>query len=154
MKKLIALLLVLMMVFAMAACGGKKDDAAKDGKQTAAEGGEATAESAADDYGIDLEAEGEQKMSDERASMDVLVETRDVWLEGKMSFALEENAKTYEDLVEHIGCDASTYTFLPEDGERHYTWIAEGDETAQFLAVFWETPQGWTLYTVGSVNIG
>jgi len=151
MKKLIALVLGLVLVFSMTACGGKKDEKAGAGSETKPE---AAAQSAAEKYGLDLEAEGEQKMSDERASEDVLAETRDVWLEGKMSFAFDEKPKTYEDVAEHIGCDASTYTYFAEDGERHYTWIADGDETAQFLAVFWETPQGWTLYTVGSVNIG
>ncbi len=142
MKKLIALLLVLTMVLCLAACGGDK----KESKPK-----EPTLE---EKYGIDLNATGEQEMSDERAKMDVLVETRDVWLEGRMTFAFDSEQKTYEDFVEHIGCDASYYVNMPEDGERHFVWIAEGDETAKFLAVFWETPKGWTLYAVGSTNIG
>lgn len=144
MKKLLAILLALTMVLCFTACGGE-----------GSEGGDTTAATVnplVEKYGIDLNAAGEQKLSDERASMDVLVETRDVWLEGQMAFLTSD--KTYEDFVEHIGCDASYYTNMAEDGERHFVWEAEGDETAKFLAVFWETPQGWVLYSVGSTNIG
>jgi len=158
MKKLIALLLALSMLLCFAACGKtEKGDSADKAEESGKDDNKASAsaeEEAAAKYGVDLSAEGEQKMSDERAPMDVLIETRDEWLEGKMTFALDENPKTYADFVDHIGCDASTYTNMEEDGERHYVWMAEGDDTAKFLAVFWETPQGWTLYSVGSVNIG
>ena len=145
MKKLLAILLALTIVLCFAACGGEGD------------GGDTTAAAAnplVEKYGIDLNAAGEQKLSDERAAMDVLVETRDVWLGGNTTFALSEKTYTYEDLAAHIGCDASSYTNMAEDGERHFVWEAEGDETAKFLAVFWETPKGWTLYSVGSTNIG
>ena len=149
MKKLIALLLVLVMALSLAACGG--DETAKSKKEDettqAAKGLE-------EKYDVDLEAAGEQKLSDERAAEDVLVETRDEWLGGQFTFALDPEPKTYEDLAEHIGCDASYYTYVEEDGERHFVWVAEGDETAKFLAVFWETPNGWVLYSVGSTNIG
>lgn len=143
MKKLIALLMALTMIFCLAACGGDEENA----------GNNAAVDLEAK-YGIDLDAAGEQKMSDERAQESVLAETRDVWLEGNMTFILAENPKTYDDFVEHIGCDASFYTYSAEDGERQFVWVAEGDETAKFLAVFWETPNGWTLYSVGSTNIG
>lgn len=153
MKKLIALLLALAMLFCLAACGGDGEDKDTDKNEGKEAGGEEVV-NLEKKYGIDLKAAGEQKMSEERASMDVLVETRDVWLEGKMTFAFDSEPKTYEDFVEHIGCDASYYINMEEDGERHFVWIAEGDETAKLLAAFWETPQGWTLYTIGSVNIG
>lgn len=142
MKKMLAMILALVMLLSLAACGGKSEEkpAQEDEKSNLIQ--------------IDLEAEGEQKVSDERAAMATLVETRDVWLEGQMTFALASEPKTYEDFVEHIGCEASFYENKPEDGERWYTWVAAEDETAKFLAVFWETPQGWTLYSVGSTNIG
>lgn len=149
MKKTLVWLLALAMLFCLAACGGEKGG---DGGKDAASGG--AEESAAAKYGVDLAAAGEQKMSDERAAMDVLVETRDVWLEGKMTFVLAENPKTYADFVEHIGCDASSYTYVAEDSERHYVWIAEGNDTAMLLAAFWQTPDGWTLYSIGSTNLG
>ena len=155
MKRLLALLLALVMLLSLAACAGEaKEDEKKDrdrnDSNTVADTDDGAA---AADPGVDLEAEGEQALSDERASMAVLVETRDVWLEGKFTFAMDENPKTYEDFVEHIGCEASFYEYKADDGERCYTWVAEEDTTAKFLAVFWETPQGWTLYSVGSVNV-
>ena len=159
MKRLLALLLALVMLLSLAACAGEaKEDEKKDrdrnDSDTVVDTDDGnTGDDEAADPGIDLEAEGEQAMSDERASMAVLVETRDVWLEGKFSFALDENPKTYEDFVDHIGCEASFYEYKADDGERCYTWVAEEDATAKFLAVFWETPQGWTLYSVGSVNV-
>lgn len=153
MKKILALLLAMLMLLCLAACGGDetKTDGAVAETTDAVDDGSA---SAAAKYGVNLTAAGEQKMSDERATMDVLVETRDVWLGGMTTFAFDAVPKTYADFVEHIGCDASSYTYMEEDGERHYVWIAEGDETAKLLAVFWETPKGWTLYSVGAVNIG
>ena len=155
MKRLLALLLALVMLLSLAACAGEaKEDEKKDrdrnDSNTVADTDDGAA---AADPGVDLEAEGEQALSDERASMAVLVETRDVWLEGRFCFALDENPKTYEDFVDHIGCEASFYEYKADDGERCYTWVAEEDATAKFLAVFWETPQGWTLYSVGSVNV-
>lgn len=175
MKKWIALLLALAMLLSLVACGGNapddKDDRDEDDKDIVAdtdeeedededeaeadagEGENAEAEENPD-TGVDFEAEGQQILSDDRADMDVLVETRDVWLEGRMTFALDAEPKTYEDFVEHIGCEAAYYEYKPEDGERWYTWIAADDESAQFVAVFWETGSGWTLYSVGSVNIG
>ena len=142
MKKLLALLLVCVLALGFTACGGGGEEEAAPAAKTLEE-----------KYGINYTAAGEQVMSSERASKDVLIETRDVWLEGKMSFVLDENPKTYEDFVEHIGCDASVYSYSAEDAERSFTWIAEGDETAKFMAVFWETPQGWVLYTMGSTNL-
>ena len=142
MKKMIALLLAMVMMLGMVACGG--DEAPEGGNEAA--GLEAK-------YGIKFDGEGQQKMSDERAPMSVLVETKDTWLGGQTTFAFASETKTYEDFAEHIGCDATYYINKAEDGERHFVWVAEGDDTAQLLAVFWETPQGWTLYAIGTTNI-
>lgn len=145
MKKLIALLLAMVMMMSFVACGGD-------------EGGEGGGAPAANDietkFGIDLDAAGQQNMSDERAAASVLLETRDTWLGGQMTFALASDVKTYEDFVEHIGCDATYYEYKADDMERHFIWVAEGDDSVKFLAVFWETPNGWTLYSVGSTNLG
>ena len=151
MKRFIALFMVFTMLFCLVACGGDENT-----ESTASEAGNEGAGTVdlETKYGIDLDAEGEQKLSEDRAAKSVLVETKDVWLEGKLTFAFDSNPKTYEDFVEHIGCDASFYSYSAEDGERSYIWVAEGDETAKLLAVFWETPNGWTLYTVGATNLG
>ena len=148
MKRFFAILLAILMVFSLAACGGDKEDAGSDG-------GNKAAVTDGSDLGIDLNAAGVQKMSDDRAPMDKLVETRDVWLEGRFTFVLDTDKKTYADFAEHIGCNAAEYEYAEEDMERRYTWIAEGDETAKFLAVFVEGGDGnWYLYSVGSTNIG
>lgn len=63
-----------------------------------------------------------------------LVDTKDVWLEGRMSFLLDEDKNTYADFVEYIGCNAAEYEYAEEDMERRYTWIAEEDETGAVLA--------------------
>lgn len=145
MKKFLALFLALVMLLSFTACSGNKGDAPQ---------GEAPKEENTPTMiPIDYEAEGEQPVSEERASKAALVETLDVWLEGKMTFALDSAPKTYADFVEHIGCEASFYENKPDDGERWYIWVAEEDESAKLLAVFWETPQGWTLYSVGSTNL-
>jgi len=144
MKRFFAMMLALMLVLCLTACGGEKKEPEK---------AVDAIEAAATKYGVTLTAAGEQKMSDERAKMEVLAETRDTWLEGKMTFAFESTPKTYADFVEHIGCDASSYTFVEKNSERHFVWVAEGNESAKLLAVFWETPKGWTLYSIGSTNI-
>lgn len=148
MKKFISILMVFAMLFCLAACGG--DENTESAASEAAGAGTVDLESK---YGIDLDGAGEQKLSDDRADKSVLSETKNVWLEGKLTFAFDSNPKTYEAFVEHIGCDASLYSYSAEDGERSYTWIAKDDETAKLLAVFWETPNGWTLYSVGTTNL-
>lgn len=150
MKKFIALFIVCTMLFCLVACGSS-ESAESVASGSAGEG--AGAVDLESKYGIDLEAAGEQTLSNDRAAKNVLIETKNVWLEGKLTFALDSNPKTYEDFVEHIGCDASLYSYSAEDGERSYIWVAEGDETAKLLAVFWETPNGWTLYSVGTTNL-
>ena len=122
MKKLIALLLALVMMMSFAACGGNENgDEAPAGKDIEKE------------FGIDLDAAGRQNMSTKRAAESVLTETRDTWLGGKMTFAFDSEQKTYEDFVAHIGCDATYYEYKAEDMERHFIWVAEGDDTAMLL---------------------
>lgn len=149
MKKLLALMMVLMMVFALAACGSDG------GSDNGTDGGNKAAVTDGSDLGIDMDAAGVQKMSDDRASKAKLIDTRDVWLEGRFSFILDTDKKTYKDFADYIGCNAAEYEYAEEDMERRYTWIAEEDETAKFLAVFIEGGDGnWYLYSVGSTNLG
>ena len=85
MKKIIALVLVLALALCFAACGKEDTPAAADLEAK---------------YGISFTAEGEQTLSADRASKDKLIETKDTWLGGKMTFALDPEQKTYEDFVE------------------------------------------------------
>lgn len=144
MKKLLALLFALVLMLCLAACGEEPQK-----EEAPAE----TVRNLETEFGISLTTEGEQVLSDQRAAKDRLIEAKDVWLEGKMTFALAENPKTYEDFVTYIGCDASLYNYNAEKGERSFVWIAQEDETAKLLATFWETPQGWTLYSIGANNL-
>ena len=144
MKKIIAALLIGAMLLCVTACSGDKKDSSGKGS---------SAVDLEKEFGIDFEAAGEQVLSDERADKETLKETKDEWLGGNMTFALAEDQKTYEDFKEHIGCHASTYTYNADDAERTFVWEADGDETAKLLAVFWETPKGWTLYSIGSTNL-
>lgn len=152
MKKLIALFLVLVTLFCLTACSSeKKDTSATNGtttNTTSAGSADPVADAAAK-YGINLTAEGEQKMSDERAAMSVLVETKDVFLGGSTMFFGSD--KTYADFVAHIGCDASYYSF--SGGQRNFTWCPEGNDSAKLMITFADSGKGWTLSTSGSVNI-
>ena len=137
MKKLIAMLLALVMMLGMVACGG--------GEETAEQGGNEGVDLATK-YGIDMEGEGEQKLSDERVSADKLREVRDVWLKRQISFSLDPNPKTYEDFVEYIGCDASYYTYNPKNGWRTFSWEADGAPETRFVAIFQDSGNGYFLY--------
>lgn len=149
MKKLIALFLVLVTFFCLTACSSeKKDTSATNGTTTNTTSADPVADAAAK-YGINLTAEGEQKMSDERAAMSVLVETKDVFLGGSTMFFGSD--KTYADFVAHIGCDASYYSF--SGGKRNFTWCPEGNDSAKLMITFADSGNGWTLSTSGSVNI-
>lgn len=143
MKKILVFLLAMVMVICLTACGDKKTEGGNDGAKA-----DAMAE-AATKYGIDLAAEGEQKMSETRAAMAVLVETKDVWLEGSTMFF--DSDKTYADFVEHIGCDANFYSY--SNGSRNFTWVAEGDDNAKLQITFKDNGKGWVLSASGSVNI-
>ena len=137
MKKLIAMLLALVMMLGMVACGG--------GEETAQQGGNEGVDLAAK-YGIDMEASGEQKMSDERVSKELLQEVRDVWLKRQISFAFDPDPKTYEDFVEYIGCDASYYSYNPKNGWRTFSWEADGYPETRFVAIFQDSGDGYFLY--------
>ena len=150
MKKLIALILVLAALFCLTACSNTPAATSNGAttNNTSASSGDAAADAAAK-YGVNLTAEGEQKMSADRAAMSVLVETKDVFLGGNTMFFGSD--KTYGDFVKHIGCDASLYSF--SGGNRNYTWCAEGNENAKLMITFQNTANGWTLSASGSVNI-
>ena len=152
MKKLLALLLALSMVFALAACGNKA---------TTETSGEAGTESAATvdafgeaKYGLNFESEDVQAMSDERATVEVLAETAKDWLGGATLHAYSSDKKTYEDFVAHIGCDPTEYQYDAKNGYRTFIWKAENDDTAWFSAFFLESDGAWELYTTSSANLG
>lgn len=144
MKKLIMILLAMAMMLGMVACGGGDSGDEGSGKEVVDLGAK---------YGIDMEAEGQQNLSDERVAMEILKETRDVWLERKINFTLDEVPKTYDDFVEHIGCDASYYKYNAKNGQRTFTWECDSDPTAKLVAIFWDKGDGYVLYAASCQNV-
>ena len=132
MKKIIAGMLCAFMVFPLTGCDS--DDASE-------------AQS-----NIDFESSEVQKVSDDRASVKVLSETANVWLEGLNSFAGTDQSKyTYSDFVEHIGCEASEY--YNDSGYRVYTWISAEDESSKMAVQFSKGLAGWNLEMLGTSNL-
>lgn len=108
MKKIIAGLLCAFVVFPLTACGSDE----------------------AEQSNLDFESSQVQEVSEDRASLEVLRETAQIWLEGMNSFAGTDQSKyTYSDFVEHIGCEASEY--YNDSGYRVYTWISAEDESSK-----------------------
>lgn len=156
MKKIIALFLVLTFCLCFVACN--KDDNGDESTASTADGGNASATDVSvndgSSFGINLTAEGEQAMSDERASLEKLQETVNVWLEGNTMFKYSSDTRTYQDFVDYIGCEASAYMYSASKNERTYIWYVEGETTKRFNATFGEENGKWVLYATGSLNLG
>ena len=140
MKKLIAMLMALVMMLSMVACGGG-------GEEAGAQEGNAGVDLAAK-YGIDMEGQGEQKLSEECATAEKLRETRAKMLKNLTSFAFdpELSTKTYDDVVAYIGCDATYYKYTPNNGWRTFTWIAADAPESKLIIIFQDAGQGYVLY--------
>ena len=118
MKKVIALVLTVMMMLSLTACGGggTKDTGLP---------------------GIDMKSAEVQTVSSDRATLEVLNETFFTYLGGLNYFTDgDPQAKlTYADLKEHIGVDCSTYQYQEEYQRGVYTWYT-GEADACALALF------------------
>ena len=130
MKRLIALLLALVMLLALTACGDKAD------KADASTGGSAAAPANDNPYNLDYKSADLQAMTDERASKDALAEAGEYYMHGLSSDPTNFTKLTYKDVAEHIGTDASEYQHFESWGQDRYTWYVEGSEGASLLAVF------------------
>ena len=132
MKKLTVLLLTLALVFALAACGGGSKGPAST-------------------YNLDMKSTELQAMSEERASVEVLRETRDDYFQGLNYFTGTDLVKlTYADVVEHIGVDPSAYQYDDVYEREIYFWYPEGkDENTYFVVWFLDGK----LDASGSVNL-
>ena len=131
MKRLTALLLALVMLLALTACGDKADNGAAEAN-TASEG------NAANDnpYNLDYKSADLQPMTDERASQDKLAEAGEYYMHGLSNDAANFSKITYKDMAEYIGTDASEFQHFESWGQDRYTWYVEGSEGASLLAVF------------------
>ena len=137
MNKILAILLVLTMVFALAACGGGNKG-----------GTENSGEQANDNpYNLDYKSADLQPMTSERASKEALLEATEYYTNGLSTASEEVTKQTYADMAAHIGVDASEFQYFESWGQYRYTWYLEGNEGASLLAVF--NTDG-TLYSVTS----
>ena len=103
MKKMFSLVLTLLMVFSLAACGGGGDGGSGGKKDSGLPG-------------IDMKSAEVQTVSSDRATLDVLNETFFTYLGGLNYFSDDEEQSklTYADLKEHIGVDCSEYQYQEE----------------------------------------
>ena len=129
-KRLFALLLALMMLFALTACGDKPENAAGTTETAAA------APANDNPYNLDYKSADLQPMTDERASTEKLAEAGEHYMHGLSSDPTNFTKTTYKDMAEYIGTDASEYQHFESWGQDRYTWYVEGSEGASLLAVF------------------
>ena len=129
-KRLTALLLALVMLLALTACGGKDNSA------DASASNDSSAQANDNPYNLDYKSADLQPMTDQRASKDALVEAGEYYMHGLSSDAANFTKTTYKDMAEHIGTDASEFQYFESWGQYRYTWYVEGSEGASLLAVF------------------
>ena len=137
MKKLIALVLTMLMILSLTACGGEGGDGG--GKDSALSG-------------IDMKSEEIQEVSSDRASEDTLHETFYTYLGGLNYFTDgDEQAKlTYADLKEHIGVDCSDYRYDATYERGIYTWYASEDDAISLSLFFGDNGK---LIAAGAYNL-
>ena len=137
MKKLIALVLTMLMILSLTACGDKGGDGG--GKDSALSG-------------IDMKSEEVQDVSSDRTTEDVLSETFYTYLGGLNYFTdSDSQAKlTYADLKEHIGVDCSDYRYDAAYERGIYTWYASEDDAISLSLFFGDNGK---LIAAGAYNL-
>lgn len=137
MKKLIALVLTMLMILSLTACGGEGGDGG--GKDSALSG-------------IDMKSEEVQDVSSDRTTEDVLSETFYTYLGGLNYFTdSDSQAKlTYADLKEHIGVDCSDYRYDATYERGIYTWYAGEDDVCSLSLFFGDNGK---LIAAGAYNL-
>ena len=129
-KRLTALLLALVMLLALTACGGKDNSA------DASASNDSSAQANDNPYNLDYKSADLQPMTDQRASKDALAEAGEYYMHGLSSDAANFTKTTYKDMAERIGVDASEFQYFESWSQYRYTWYVEGSEGASLLAVF------------------
>lgn len=139
MKKLLILMVSIVMVFSLAACGGNGGNGENGG----------TAETT-NAYNLDMKSTEAQPMSTESASIEVLRETAQTYLGGLNYFEGTEQANlTYNDIKEHIGVDATMYRYDDTQQAELYIWYVDGDDKASLNVWFVDGK----LNACGAINI-
>ncbi len=136
MKKLIALVLTMLMILSLTACGDKGEGGGKDSALS----------------GIDMKSEEVQDVSSDRTTEDVLSETFYTYLGGLNYFTdSDSQAKlTYADLKEHIGVDCSDYRYDATYERGIYTWYAGEDDVCSLSLFFGDNGK---LIAAGAYNL-
>lgn len=137
MKKLAVIIMSILMVFSITACGGKES---KDPIKAVAEV-----------YGLDLKSTDEQEMSTERATKDKLSSAKHDFFKDTMMFeGTELENLTYDDIKAELGVDASYYYFEDALVEKQcFVWMAESKDASKLLISFTDGK----LYGLGSANL-
>lgn len=136
MKKFLILMISIVMVFSLAACGGN--------------GGSGGSSESSNAYNLDMKSTEAQPMSAERASAEVLRETAQTYFGGLNYFeGSEQENLTYNDVKEHIGVDASEYRYDVTQQAELYIWYVDGDDKASLNVWF----VNGKLNASGSINL-
>lgn len=136
MKKFLILMISIVMVFSLAACGGN--------------GGSGGSSESSNAYNLDMKSTEAQPMSAERASAEVLRETAQTYFGGLNYFeGSEQENLTYYDVKEHIGVDASEYRYDDTQQAELYIWYVDGDDKASLNVWF----VNGKLNASGSINL-
>ena len=142
MKKIICIFLILMLL-SLAGCG----------KQNEVSMGNPEVEGAA--YGIDLMGEGIQPMSEELATAETLRKTAEEYLEGIHIFTIQDaKGRTYENLKDYIGVDATEFQYRADFGQRIYTWRPSDHSEGYLTVTFCEINGEWVLLSAASSKLG
>jgi len=146
MKKVLAIVLILALVFALCACGGKPASNGTQKTDTPQSGGGEDAAVVDDNpYNIDFKAEGEQEMSSDRLTKAELKAAYDYFVGLEAS---ERKSLTYKDMVEYIGCEASAFY-----GPRSYIWYASDNNFSQMNATFMNDSGEWSNPVMSAGNL-
>jgi NOL1/NOP2/fmu family ribosome biogenesis protein len=153
MKKFVIVIISILLIVGLVACGGKDDSGQVNKPSETSKTSEASETSKAGDsaaeknpYNLDYESTDIQFMSDKKASVETLRETAVEWLEGRTTLVGTKFADyTYEDVAEHIGVDATYYYYNEHWPGRTYSWYAEGNDNVSFAIVLSERGGVWKL---------
>lgn len=142
MKKFFAILMALMMIFAMVACSSSDNDSSDNGGEKSKPVEEV--------FGLDLESTEEQPMSEECGERDALYAAVKNHFGDRTFFSGTDFAKTtYDDLKELLGFDATYYYYDEDASAQTFVWKTCDHENSK-LAFFFQFDE---LYALGSVNM-
>ncbi|MBR5239238.1 MAG: hypothetical protein IKW04_01515 [Clostridia bacterium] len=142
MKQIICIFLMLGMMLSFAGCANK-DEVSMGNPEVEGES-----------YGIDLMGEGIQPMSEELATADILRKTAEDYLEGIHIFTIQDaKGRTYADIKDYIGVDATEFQYRADFGQRIYTWRPSDAPEGYLTVTFCEINGQWVLLSAASSKL-